>query len=175
MPFIPLSLESILRVTTQIVTGSLLTDDQIRSITANVVGSLLTDWLPSVEEDAKVEKRVADAQLHITEASRILSGLQSELDNQARQLNQLVTEIEDKKKAAEHYTTLIETNKREFNAFKLEMEKAVRQELRAEAERGKYVRQLVSLIIWTITLILGAALGTYFIAIVDFFRGLLGW
>jgi predicted RNase H-like nuclease (RuvC/YqgF family) len=175
MPFIPLSTESILQVVTQIVTGSLLTDDQVRSISKNVVGSLLADWLPSVEDDTKIEKRVEEARLHITEANRIIFGLQSELDNQVKQLNHLVTEIEDKKKVAEHYTTLIETNKREFDAFKIEMEKAVRQELRAEAERGKYIRQLISLIIWVTTLILGAALGVYFVPIVDFFRAWIGW
>lgn len=175
MPFIPLSPESILRVTVQIVTGNLLTEDQIRNISKNIVGSLIADWLPSVEEDTRIEKRVEEARLHITEANRIISGLQSELDNQVQQLNNLVTEIEDKKKVAEHYTTLIETNKREFGAFKIEMEKAVRQELRAEAERGKYIRQLVSLIIWITTLILGAALGAYFVSIVNFFRGWFGW
>jgi hypothetical protein len=53
------------------------------------------------------------------------------------------------------------------------MEGILRKELRAEAEKGKLARQVVAVFVWTITLVLGAALGAYFIPLVTYIRGLL--
>jgi hypothetical protein len=46
------------------------------------------------------------------------------------------------------------------------MEEALRNELVAQANKGKRLRQSASFIIWLVTLILGAALGVYFPKIV---------
>lgn len=42
------------------------------------------------------------------------------------------------------------------------MENALRKELTEQAEKGKRIRQVISFLFWVLTLILGAALGTYF-------------
>ena len=69
---------------------------------------------------------------------------------------------------------LAKTNRDAFDAFKAEMEEALREQLKAQAEKGKRVRQALSLIIWLVTLILGAAAGAYFIPIVNYVRGAVG-
>lgn len=158
------------KASAQVITGKFLSDEQIQLISKNVVGSYFADWLPNQKDDVEAKNRVEQARLHISEASKIISGLKGDLDNQAQQLDQIINEIEDKKKIADHYSTLAETNQKAFEAFKIEMEEAIRKHLQAEAENGKRARQVVSFIFWSITLVLGAALGAYFIPIVEFFR-----
>ena len=51
------------------------------------------------------------------------------------------------------------------------MEEALRMQLRAELEKGKFIRRVVSFVFWLITLLLGAALGAYFIPLVELIRG----
>jgi len=159
------------RAATQVITGKFFTDEQIRRISNNVVGAYIADWLPTSKDEAEAKQRVELARLHITEASNIISGLQDDLDNQAQQLDQILREIEEKKKVADHYATLAQTNQKAFEAFKVEMEEAIRKQLQAEAEKGKKARQVVSFILWFITLVLGAALGAYFVLLVELIRG----
>ena len=163
------------RAVTQIVTGKFLTEEQIRLVSKNVVGAYFADWLPNPKDEVEAKQRVEQARLHITEASQIISSLQGDLDNQAKQLDQIIREIEEKKKVADHYAILAETNQKAFGAFKVEMEEAIRKQLQAEAEKGKRARQIVSFVIWFITLVLGAALGAYFIPLVEFFRNWLNF
>jgi hypothetical protein len=93
------------------------------------------------------------------------------VQEQAQQLDQIIRDIEEKKKQADHYAVLAKTNKEAFDAFKAEMEDTLRSELIAQAEKGKRVRQVVSFVIWLITLVLGAALGAYFNPILNYVRG----
>jgi hypothetical protein len=159
------------RVLSRIITGKLLTEEQIQSISKNTIGSYFTDWLPIPKEEADAKRRVDLARMHISEASGIISGLQDELNQQAQQLDQIIRNIEEKKKQADHYDVLAKTNKEAFDAFKAEMEKTLREQLIAQAEKGKTVRQAVSIVIWLVTLILGAALGAYFIPLINYIRG----
>lgn len=159
------------RVLSRIITGKLLTEEQIQSISKNTVGSYFADWLPTPKEEADAKRRVEQARVHISEASSIISGLQDELNAQAQQLDQIIRDIEEKKKQADHYAVLAKTNKDAFDAFKTEMEETLKGQLIAQAEKGKRVRQVASFIIWLITLILGAALGAYFIPIINHIRG----
>ena len=89
-------------------------------------------------------------------------------------LSQVIQEIEEKKVLVARYTTLLETDKKAFAAYKTEMEEALQRQLRAETERGKQLRQIISFSIWLITLIFGAALGAYFISLVEIIRSWLG-
>jgi hypothetical protein len=159
------------RVLSRIITGKLLTEEQIQSISKNTIGSYFTDWLPTPKEEADAKRRVELARMYISEASGIISGLQDELNQQAQQLDQIIRDIEEKKKQADHYDVLAKTNKEAFDAFKAEMEKTLREQLIAQAEKGKRLRQAVSFVIWLVTLVLGAALGAYFIPIINYIRG----
>ena len=125
------------------------------------------------KEDADATRRVEQARMHIDAASGIISGLQDELNERAREPDQIVRDIEEKKKKADHYAVLTNTNKEAFDAFKVEMEETLRRQLIAQANQGKRVRQAVNLFIWLITLILGAALGAYFIPIINYARGVI--
>lgn len=85
------------RALVQVLTSRLLTEDQIRTISANVVGKYFVDWLPTAKEEREAAERVQAAQTHIAEASSIIAGLRSDLNGQAQQLNQLIEDIEEKK------------------------------------------------------------------------------
>ena len=50
------------------------------------------------------------------------------------------------------------------------MEGALRQELLAQSEKDKRLRRFASAILWLVTLVLDAALGTYFKEVVHWLR-----
>lgn len=162
----------LLRTLSRIATGKLLTDEQIQSISKNVVGSYFKDWLATPKRELEAERRVKEARRHIAEASQIITSLQNDLETQAKQLDELGREIDEKKSLANRYAVLAETNQEAFAAFKAEMEEAVRKELVAQAEKGMRTRRVITFIFWLITLTLGAALGAYLeISFEDVFRG----
>jgi DNA repair ATPase RecN len=144
------------------VTGRLFTDAQIKQVAGHAVGKYLADLLPEPADQRAARERVEEARTHISKASQIIGQLQAELGTQTEQLDRVLAEIEEKKKLAERYEALARTGQDQFAAFKAEMEAALRQELASQSERGKTMRRLASAFLWLVTLILGAALGTYF-------------
>ena len=69
--------------------------------------------------------------------------MQEDLEAQDLQLNELLDTIKEKKKLADRYQTLAGTNKEAFDAFKEEMEEALRKELVEQANKDKLTRQVV--------------------------------
>lgn len=155
-------LVEVLREATKMLSGQLLTEAQIKTATNNIVGRHFADWFPLPQRQVDAETRINDAKHHITAATRIVAGLQDDLEKQATTLEGLAKEIEEKKKAAEKYALLAQTNQEAFAAFRTEMEETVRKELTSQSEKGKNIRRVASFVFWFITLILGAALGAYF-------------
>ncbi len=98
----------------------------------------------------------------MTEASKIISSLQGDLERQANQLDFLGKEIDQKKLIAERYAVLAQTNQEAFSAFKMEMEETLRKELNTQNEKGKTIRRTVSFASWSISLVIGAFLGAWF-------------
>ena len=143
-------------------TGKLLTEAQVQTLTKSIVGKYFSEWLPTPQREADAEERISAARVHITEATKIISNLQDDLEKQANQLDLLAKEIEEKKQIAERYTILAKTNQDALTAFKAEMEETVRKELSVQAEKGKHLRRTVSVISGAITLVVGAALGAWF-------------
>lgn len=150
------------RELSRLVTGKLLTENQIQSVSKHIVGKYFADWLPTSEKEAEAEERISAAKIHIAEASRIIVSLQNDLEKQADQLELLSKQIDEKKNIAERYAVLAQTNQDTFSAFKAEMEETVKKELIAQNEKGKILRQTLSFILWLIGLIIGAALGALF-------------
>ena len=144
------------------VTGRLFSDQQIQAITSNTVGKYFTDWFPTPEKELETRERVEQAREHISKASAIIGGMQSDLENHTRQLDQILKEVKEKKQLAERYAELAQTNEEKLAAFKAEMEESLRRELMAQAGQGKRLRQLASFVVWLLTLIIGAVLGAYF-------------
>jgi len=97
--------------------------------------------------------------------------MQEELSQQSSQLDALLAEVDEKRKLAEQYGQLAATNQKQFAAFRLEMEEALRKELGAQGEKGRRLRQVVSLAIWLLTLVIGAWLGTYFKEVIAWVTG----
>ncbi len=149
-------------VLTRAITGSLYTDDQIKSITKGATGKYLKEFFPETKDELDSKNRVDSARNHIEAASTIIRDMQEDLEAQDKQLSTLLETITEKKKLADRYQTLADTNQEAFNAFRLEMEEALRKELVEQTNTGKRIRQLATGIIWLVTLIAGAALSTYF-------------
>lgn len=149
-------------VLTRAITGSLYTDDQIKSITKGATGKYLKEFFPEAKDELDSKKRADSARNHIEAASTIIRDMQEDLEAQDRQLSTLLETVTEKKKLADRYQTLADTNKEAFNAFRLEMEEALRKELVEQTNSGKRLRQIATGTIWLLTLIAGAALSTYF-------------
>ena len=153
------------------ITGRLFTDAQIKAVTAGAVGKYFADFFPTPKDEQEAQDKVAAARKHISAASGIILEMQGNLESQNQNLEHLLTEIEEKKKLAERYETLAKTNQQEFTAFREEMEESLRRELEEQAARGRRLRRAASMLLWLITLIIGAALGTYLKDIVGWFQG----
>lgn len=160
-PILALSLDAYKEII-KLVTGKLLTESQIQSVSKHVVGKYFTDLLPASESEVEAEERITSAKKHITEASNIISSLHTDLEKQAEQLELLAKEIEQKKQIAERYAALAQTNQESFSAFKIEMEETLRKELNMQNEKGKVMRRTVSFTSWVIALVAGAFLGAWF-------------
>lgn len=152
----------LLAALTRAITGSLYTDDQIKSITKGATGKYLKEFVPETREDTFSKNRAESARNHIEAASTIIRDMQEDLEAQDKQLCTILETINEKQKLADRYQTLADTNKEAFDAFRIEMEEALRKELVEQANNGKRTRQLVTFIIWLFTLIGGAVLSTYF-------------
>jgi len=112
------------------ITGRLFTEDQIKTITSDTVGKYFADFFPTPKEELEAKERVESARNHILSASTIIREMQQELEDQDKKLSYLLQEIDEKKILADRYQVLAETNQKEFQAFREEMEDALREELR---------------------------------------------
>ena len=144
------------------ITGRLFTEQQIRAVTKSAIGRYFAGFLPEPADERTARERVEEARVHIGKASNIIGQMQEELAAQSSQLDNLLKEVEEKKSLADKYGQLAATNQKQFAAFRAEMEEVLRKELVAQAEKGRRLRQAASLVLWLITLFLGAWLGTYF-------------
>jgi predicted RNase H-like nuclease (RuvC/YqgF family) len=143
-------------------TGQIFTKEQIEHITSHTIGKHLTDFFPENESEKKAIERVEEARHHINQASLIISEMQLDLENQTNKLDLLLHDIEEKKIIAKKYEELANTNQEKFSLYKEEMASALRSELTEQSEQGKTQRRVASILLWLITLILGAGLGAYF-------------
>ena len=147
---------------TRALTGQLFTEDQIKGITDHSVGKYFKELFPDNELDRTQHERIELAQSHIVEASSIMAGMRSELDAQKETLETLLGEIEEKKSTAEKYAQLAETNQGAVSAVRQEIELTLREELVRQSKAGRGTRRIASALLWVTSLILGAALGSYF-------------
>jgi CHASE3 domain sensor protein len=144
------------------VTGKLYTDRQIKTITSGTIGRYFAEFFPTPKEEFTSQQRAESARKHIAAAGSIIRDMQEDLDSQDRELGALVEEVAQKKQLADRYQALAHTNRQAFEAFRAEMEEALRKELQEQAQKGRRTRQALSMILWLVTLILGAGLGAYF-------------
>jgi hypothetical protein len=152
---------SLLRALSQLITGKLLTDSQIQSISSNLVGRFVADWLPEPKSQREAKQKVEKVRDYLAEATKIVSELKEEIDHRVTELESLVGEVEEKRKKVEEYTALIEAGEPAIRAIRGPLEESVRKELEAQAKKGRGTRLLVNLLAWLITLVLGAALGAH--------------
>ena len=126
------------------------------------MGKYLADYFPDDEREKTQRERIELAQGHIVQASAIMSDMRVELDAQKETLEKLLAEIDEKKSAAKRYAKLAETNQDAVSAMRSEIESALREELVRQSTEDRGMRRAASAVLWLLTLVLGAALGTYF-------------
>lgn len=158
---------------TKALTGQLFTEEQIKGITGHSVGKYFKELFPDNELDRTQRERIELAQSHIVEASSIMADMRIELDAQKATLENLLGEIEEKKSTAEKYAQLAETNQGAVSAVRHEIELTLREELVRQSKAGRGIRRVASALLWITTLILGAALGSYFREVWGFVSSLL--
>jgi len=156
------------------VTGRLFTKEQVDAIVNNSIGKHFAEFFPTPEDQRDAIERVAEAEVHIAKATAIVAKLQTDLNSRSVALRALLVDIDEKQKLAEHYAALASANENQTAAIRAELEKAVRHELIVQTNKGKRLRQAASFIVWTVTLVAGAALGAYFLDIVKYIKSLLG-
>lgn len=147
-------MSELLKILSQQITGRILTEQQIQSITENVIGQYFSELLPTSKRDLESQERIAAAKTHIEEATVIISGLQKDLDHQIIQLDALSQEIDERKQDVEGYRRLSEVGQEGLFVLRKEMEESIRKELLAQAEKGKFARKVTwfsSLIIATLS------------------------
>ena len=146
----------------QLISGRILSEDQIKRISNDAIGKHFKDFLPIAEKDQTNQDRVEKAQESIARASGIIGEIKKDLDDQTRQLNEMLVKAETKKQQVEKYSALATMAESQAKAVREELTNTIRNELEAHTKKGRRVRQLVSLAAWLATLILGAALSSYF-------------
>ena len=154
------------------ITGRLFTESQIKSITRHSVGRYFKELFPEAENEIERRERIELAQNHITQASRIMSEMRSELDAQKETLELLLAEVDEKKSTAERYDALAKTNQRSVTAMREEIEATLREELTRQSKAGRGTRRIASAFIWLFTLVAGAVVGNHYNDIIAFFKGL---
>lgn len=159
--------EALLQIT-RLLTGKLFTEDQINLITKHSLGKYLEALFPENEEELDRKQRISVAQDHILNASKIMAEMRVDLDAQAEAAEMLVSEIEEKKELAKKYSALAQNNQDAASAMRMEIEESIKQELRRQSLEGRAARRFVSILLWSFTLVIGAALGTYFKDITSF-------
>lgn len=141
---------------TQLVTGKLMTDAQIRAVTSNVVGRYFSDWLAKPKDEQIYDDRVAQARNHLSEATSIILQLKDNLESETRQLDAVAEQLKIKKAEAERYEELAKIRSEAIAAMKEELQASLRSELEAQARKGRRLRQAIAFAVWLLTLVLGA-------------------
>ena len=112
------------QVVSQIATGRLLTANQIRTITSNVVGRYFADWFAAPKDEQNAAKRVDEARGHLAEATRLITSLKTDLDEQTTKLEAVFANLQVKKNEASHYEKLAAANKDLYEPLKRDSERA---------------------------------------------------
>lgn len=144
------------------VTGKLLRDSQIVTLTSSVVGRHFSEWFPEPEAVRDSKARIDEARSHIAAAVQIVEGLRTDLDSQATELDDLQKQVDEKRRLAERYAAIAAVHRDATTALRQEIEETLRRELIAQSNEGKRVRQVASLALWVFTLVVGAAAGVYY-------------
>jgi len=133
-----------------------------------LVSSLISDIVIDVlkkqlgltgEEQEDVRKRAQLASEHLSEAGRILTDLQVELNQRNHELEELVQSIDKRRSEAEHWQEIASTNEKLASALTKEIERRVGEQIRAELDRNKTRRQIIGGVVWIVTLLLGGIVG----------------
>lgn len=122
---------------------------------------MIRDLIKTRQEPDNLLTRAKAASDYLTQAGQILTDLQSELANRNTELTQVVRRLEENKTEAEHWAQVASINETAATALTKEIENRVRKQIRAENERNRTARRIGSIIIGTITLIIGAVLGVF--------------
>jgi len=142
--------------------GPTLTNQVLTSVVTDVAREIVDKFVRErfTESQAKdIRDRAKEAAVRIEEASKIISELQFELQSKNAELEQLMDVVAKRQDEATHWANLANVNEELASSFTRELEKRVREQLRAELDKGKQRRQILGIISWVVTLLIGAVVG----------------
>jgi hypothetical protein len=144
------------------------TGRSVTSTTTEVISSIISNYVTEKfgEPRPSGTEKIAIAKRHMEKAGEILDEIRGDLASEAKKLEELSATVELKRLDVVRYDALAATNKETINAIRQELEIAIQAKLEEQARKGRRMRQAVAAFMWIITLIAGAALGTYFPRIV---------
>lgn len=129
------------------------------NIVTSATLDVVKDTLSKETEKDDFTHRVQKASEHLSNAATILDDLEKELGERSQKLEHLLTQIQARQADAEHWEQIATISEQAAKALTEEIEKRVRDQIRAELDRGKTRRRIFSALSWFITLILGGIVG----------------
>jgi hypothetical protein len=142
--------------------GTSLPSDLIASIASNIASRMIEDLIReqlTFYQVKDISDRAKEAASQLENAGKIIQDLQKELHTRGLELDQLMELITDRKNEAIHWANQATKSEELAKSFNRELEIRIREQLRAELDRGKRKRQVLGMVIWVITLIAGAVAG----------------
>jgi len=82
---------------TKMLSGQLLSDEQIKSVSKHATGKYFSSLLPEDKETLEQNKKIESARQHIESASEIMSEIRDEIHTQEESLKKILNKIEEKK------------------------------------------------------------------------------
>lgn len=123
-----------------------------------IVSDVVREYL-SKQKSAPDIARASEASALLDRASAIIDQLEDDLASRKARLDALAADIEAKQREADHWAQLATLNQQQAAAITGEVERRIREQLRAEQDRDKWARRTAAALLWTITLLAGAAAG----------------
>ena len=139
-----------------------LTDAAIGELVGGIAADILAKYIQEQStrsEAIDIRERAEQAANRIEEASEIINELQIELRERSAHLGQLAKKVARQEEEAMHWANLASINEELASSFTRELERRVREQLRAELHHGRRKRQISAVAVWLVTLLASAFAG----------------
>ena len=134
--------------------------DLVASTTVNVLHELFQQRISlTSEQEDDIRERARRASQRLMEASEILAELRAEVDQRNDELQRLLDNIGETRAQAENWQSVASIYEGISNEVAEDLEARLQRQVRAVVERNGTRRLVTSIVIWTVTVLLGAVLG----------------
>lgn len=139
----------------RLLTGRLLSEEQISKLSDGAFAPLLKTYLPAKRDRRDLSAKVEAALGHMDAAGQIIEELQKELELKKADLDSVSVDLKAKQQLVQDQEAALKVSEEQLKGMRGVFTNAIR----AEANRGARTRRLVALLMWLITLLAGAWAG----------------